>query len=105
MKKVVSGEDILLTSSIVMDEVWQYRKEWEESGDWWWGTTKPYKDIPYGYDVNICNDAKGEPFRAIIYKLAAKDAAGIATTTDQTVFVFLVPTEEEYESKKVKELN
>jgi len=99
------GENVDLTSDIVLGEIWQYRKEWEKSGDWWWGTTKSYKGIPYGYDVNICNDAEGEPFRATIYKLASKDAAGIATTTDQAVFVFPVPTKKEYELERMLDMN
>ena len=102
---MMPGENVDLTSDIVLGEIWQYRKGWEENGDWWWGTTKPYKDLPYGYDVNVCHDADGEPFRAVIYKLGPKDAAGVATTTYQTVFVFPVPTKEEYELEGMLDMN
>lgn len=99
------GENVDLTDSIVLGEIWQYSKEWEKSGDWWWSTTKPYKDLPYGYDVNVYHDGEGEPFRAVIYKLGPKDSEGIATATDKTAFVFAVPTKEEYELERMLDMN
>ncbi len=99
------GPEVVLTPEIVLGEIWQYRKEWERDADWWWGICRPYKDIPVGYDVNVFNDAEGEPFRAVVYQLAKKNKEGHASPTNNVVFVFSIPTKEEYEKETIMDRN
>ena len=82
-----------------MGEIEQYREEWERDGDWWWGITNPYFETPNGYDVNIFHDAEGEPFRAVVYQLDPAGDDGFAVPTDELVFVFSVPTREEFQEE------
>ncbi|RLF43363.1 MAG: hypothetical protein DRN17_06470 [Thermoplasmata archaeon] len=93
-----------LTPEIILDEIWEFHKEWEDENDWWWGKQKRYKDVPVGYDVNVFNDAEGEPFRAVVYQLKEEDRCGYSMSTDDVIFVFPVPTEEEYKREKMEEL-
>ncbi len=99
------GPGVELTAEIILGEIWQYHKEWEEDGDWWWGICNPYKGIPVGYDVNVFNDAEGEPFRAVVYQLEKDGEGGFAIATDDVVLVFPVPTEEEYEKEIMMDMN
>jgi hypothetical protein len=96
-KMMPNTREIELTPEMVLWEIWKFHEEWEESGDWWWGTSTPFKGIPVGYDVNVFHDAEGEPFKGVVYQLAKDEEEGYSKSTDEIVFAFPVPTKEEYE--------
>lgn len=59
----------LLTEDIVKKDLAPHKKEYEKECDWWTGSNKPYKNAPYGYDVNTECDASDQPYRATVYKM------------------------------------
>ena len=49
-----------LTKEIVMKLLGSEYGEWIEEEDYWTGSSIAYKDLPYGYDVNIFTDVFNE---------------------------------------------
>jgi len=98
----------ILTESIVMGEIEQYREEWERDGDWWWGITNKYSNAPYGYDVNVYQEEEGGPLKAVAYKLGPAGADGIPSATwtyGDIVLMYMVPTKEEYKERSMLDIN
>ena len=78
----------VLTKEMVVKMIILYKEEWSRDGDWWWGTTKSFVDLPYGVDVNVYRQDELSDELIDVYSLTEPDEDGFSSISNGAIMKF-----------------